>query len=301
MPKRVRVCAIFQLCFTSSWILLLFLAPFTGDYWNTRASLLLYETVTGIGEGRFIPQEKLLRHQERFRELPAFIQTRVLDGYRHLEQEAQLPVRRQLERAFRLLTHQEAPFLQIWLLAGMILPVLLLLRKEGSVQAIWLLPVIAACYVLSHSFYSSANPPAADAALFPTEETLREFEDPTAYYSSEYARMQHAWNRYLMMHWSPEGRTESSLEDAEYQFTLARVQAKMAYAQSEIGRDAASRLPFPQRSSLFLGFFLLWHLFFAYTVERAHRLLIKEQSRQVSLSLNSPLRAAHVPSHSTIV
>lgn len=292
MPKRVRMCAIFQLCFTCSWMLLLFLSPFTGDYWNTRASLLLYETVTGIGEGRFIPQEKLLRHQERFRALPQDTQNAVLDGYRSLEQEAQIPASRQLERALRLLTHQESPFLQLWLLAGMILPVLLLLRKEGSVQAIWLLPVIAACYVLSHSVYSAPNPPAADAALFPTEEALRAYEDPTASYSSEYARMQDAWNRYLMVHWSPTIPTESSLEDAEYQFTLARVQAKMAYAQSEIGRQVSVQMSFPQRSSLFLGFFLLWHLIFAYTVERAHRLLLREQRMQALPSLNSPIAAA---------
>lgn len=303
MPKIVRVCAIFQLCLTCSWLLVLVFAPFTGEYWTMRASLLLFETVTGVGEGRFIPHDKLLRHQERFRQLPATLQASVLEGYRRLEQDAEVPASVWCKRAIHLLTHQEAPFLQVWLIAGIVLPVLLLLRKEGSVGALWLLPCISVCYVLSHFFYSTPYPPSADAKLFPTEEALRAYEDPSLLPASDYARMQDAWNRYLLTHWSPSAplaNTPSTpLEEAEYQFTLARVLAKI-----EAPAKSQTMSSFPQRSPLFLGLFFFWHLCFALIVERTHRFLLKKQRQQqrlTSLSLNPKLMTANAPSHSPVI
>lgn len=294
MPKRVRLCAIFQLCFTCSWFLLLLLSPFTGDYWTTRASLLLFETATGVGEGRFIPQEKLLRHQERFQKLPQAQQAFILEGYHRLEQEAQASPSKRFQMALYLLTHQEAPFLPAWFLAGLILPVLLLLRKEGSVYAIWLLPIIAACYLVSHFFYSSLSPLSADAKLFPTEVELHAYESPALAASSEYARLQDAWNRYLFTHWDPQSTHD--LEEAEYQFNLARVMAKTG-ADQEKKSLLSYPNTFPQRSSLFLAFFFLWHFFFALTVQRAHHALLKEQKR-----LQSPLLAnTHGPAHPSLI
>lgn len=272
MPKPVRLCAIFQLCFTCSWVLLLFLSPFTGDYWTTRASLLLFETATGVGEGRFIPQEKLLRHQERFQKLPQQQQAFILEGYERLEQEAQSSPLKRLKMAFYLLTHQEAPFLPAWFLAGLSLPILLLLRKEGSVYAIWLLPIIAGCYLVSHAFYSAPTPLSADAKLFPTENQLHAYENPALAKASDYERMQDAWERYLFTYWDP--ASTHDLEEAEYQFNLARVMAKTSADQ---GKNTHPHT-FPQRSALFLALFLFWHFFFALTVQRAHRALLKQQN-----------------------
>lgn len=301
MRKVVRLCAIFQLCLTCAWMLLLFFAPFMGEYWTTRASLLLFETVTGVGEGRFIPHDKLLRHQERFLKLPPTVQTSVLEGYRQLELEAKTPAGVRLKRAINLLTHQEAPFLQAWFIAGMVLPVLLLLRKEGSVAALWLLPLISACYVLSHFFYSAAVPPSVDAQLFPTEEALKAYEDPALLHLSEYARMQDAWNRYLLTHFAPKAPLATTLstplEEAEYQFTLSRVMAKI-----KAPAKAAAQPIFPQRSSLFLGLFFFWHLCFALIVERAHRVLLKKQRQAAMLlPLNPQLMMANAPSHSPLI
>lgn len=256
-------------------MLLLFLAPFTGEHFDIRSDLLLFEHVTGIGEGRFIPKETLLTSQERFAKLPQAQQHTVLEGYRHLENIAQMPASTRFKRALWLLTHQEAPFLQGWFIAGMVLPILLLLRREGSVRALWLLPVITGLYVCSHFLYSVQEMPSADAALFPTEEQLRIYEDPAVMYASSFERMKDAWQHYLVQHWSPSKpllETASSLDEAEYQFTLARVLAKIRH-------PAHISHTFPKRSHLFLALFLGWHLLFACLVERAQRICLKQQQQ----------------------
>lgn len=273
MPKHVRLCAIVQLCLTCSWMLLLFLAPFTGEHFAIRSDLLLFEHVTGIGEGRFIPKETLQASQERFAKLSKAQQHVILEGYRYLENAAQMPASSRVKRALWLLTHQEAPFLQAWFVAGMVLPILLLLRREGSVRALWILPLITGLYACSHFLYSVQDTPSADAALFPTEEQLRVYEDPAVTYTSSFERMKDAWQRYLVRYFSPSTpllETAFSIAEAEYQFTLARVLAKITH-------PTHMSHTFPKRSNLFLALFLGWHLLFACLVERAQRAALKQQ------------------------
>lgn len=264
-----RVFAILQLCLAFSLILWVLAEPFTGDYFATRSSLLLFQTATGQGNG-FLPADKLERHAKRFTELPSNQQRSILAAYARLEQHAQKSFSSKIAQAFKELLIDLPPFTQAWLLFSIAIAILILRRNENVTSAVWLLPIIALCYSIDNFKYGIEARPSVDEALLPTEAHL------VSHYlglpldgslSQQREALTTAWQRYLIKEWAHEKpsadpeRFKQQVEDGEHALTVARIERRLTVSTES---SVAERNPWP-----LLLLYVLWNCCFAIVVSRS--------------------------------
>lgn len=257
----MRICAIIQLCLAFSLILWVVAEPFTGEYFTTRSSLLLFQTATGKGD-RFVPADKLARHAKRFDMLDASQQRRVLEGYRNLEDYASRPFLSKLVDSGKALFLDLSPFTQAWIFFSIAIALLLLLHISGAAAAAWLLPVITLCYVIDNQMDGASPPALAEESLLPSEHEL------IAQYPAN--SLVASWQQYLIRNWAQEAPSDDpqlfleQVESGEHALTVARVERWMERNPSLRDRPVRpTRKPWP-----LLAMFMAWNLSFAVCVNR---------------------------------
>jgi hypothetical protein len=274
IPTPQRMMAIGQLCIAFSLLLWYAVQPFMGEYFTLRSRMLLYEYVMGTSDflkTRSGHEEKLERQAGRFKQLPEEEKAVLHKDYQQLQEYAKRPIFRKILDGFRTLMLDIPPFEQAWIFFSITIAILLLLKVEGAQLATWLLPLIILVYTIDNQltgkvFYSP------DSYLFPTEKKIiRDYlkEPLSASPMEQREQLEVGWKRYLIDQWSTATSTSNEknqrLEEAEFQFTLARLHLLHGQPRSEWLHTFHQKL-----GAFTLLFFLVWNILFAWAANRSN-------------------------------
>lgn len=272
IPAPQRLIAIGQLCMAFSLLLWYVVQPFMGEYFNLRSRMLLYEYVMGTSDllkKKNGQEEKLERQAERFQLLPEDQKKILIEDYQQIQGYAKRPTFQKILDGLHTLLLKIPPFEQAWMIFSIIIAILILLKVEGAKLAAWLLPLIVVAYSVDNQLAGKifSSP---DLKLFPTEETIIQnylTEPLAASYLEQKEQLEKGWKRYLIDQWSINHKKEESqrLEEAEFQFTLARLNLLHAQPRSEWLNTFHEKL-----SLISLLFFLAWNVLFAWMVSRPY-------------------------------
>ena len=239
-----RVAAILQLCLAFTIVLWYASQPFLGDLFAIRSKMVVYDYV-------------MIQHRTQFNQLPLSQQDRITEEYAALHHQLQTPFLEKLKHTFTDLLGIP-PFELAWLCLSIVVPIMLLKRLEGAVQAVWLLPLLAAAYAVDNRLHAIPLSPSAEEKLFPSEATLvaHYLQEPFSKNIFEQReQLKKSWETYLIDQWSGEIHT---LEQGEFAFHVARLEAMKT--------EKASR---HQEGLILLAGYLFWNLSIALLAQAA--------------------------------
>lgn len=260
MSKPQRIMAILQLCIVFTLATSLAAYPFLGEMYDIKKSKLLLEFLMGKNHPA---------NNTRFSQLSDKQQNQIEQQYTTLTENSQKPFTQKLLRSIKILLFALPPFERAWILLGTIIPILLLLRRDGAQHAAWLLPLIAAAYCTDNIRNSPVTNTHLQDPLFPTEQYLVDnyLDAPLSdKVSEQYTQLDHAWHLYLAKEWAkPQPHLNGPSLDEQtdnglYAFQLARLKAQNTQPQT------SDTLRFRQRQPIWiLVLYVLWNLLFACT------------------------------------
>ena len=147
IPRPARICAIIQLCLAFSVLLWNISEPFIGEIFTLKSKLLLYHDVMGIpSPNQGIHKERLIRNAERFKVLSKQMQEQVAKNSQFLQKQLQRSFWDKLKSVAILFAYKISPFELAWIFFSIVIVIMLLKKVEGASQAVWLLPILVACY-----------------------------------------------------------------------------------------------------------------------------------------------------------
>ena len=270
IPTPQRLMAIGQLCIAFSLLLWYAVQPFMGEYFTLRSRMLLYEYVMGTSDSlkkEVGQEEKLQRQAKRFEQLTENQKDLVIRDYQQLQEYAKRPTFQKVVDGVNTLIFAIPPFEQAWIFFSIMIAIFILLKVEGARLAAWLLPLIVIAYAFDNQLTGKVFS-SPDLKLFPTEENivhnyLNEPLSPLLFKQKE--QLEEGWRRYLIDQWSTHQQEsdDQRLEEAEFQFTLARLHLLHAQPRSEWLNTFHEKL-----SLVSLLFFLGWNTLFAWIMGR---------------------------------
>lgn len=260
IPTPARVIAIIQLCLAFTVVMWSAGYPFMGELFAVKSKLLLYDNVIG--------------NAERFAQLPAEQQTQLIQSREELQKRTEVPFMSKLAQSLRIMAVQIPPFELTWIFFSIVIALMLLMKIEGALHAVWLLPLIASVYAIDNHLYGVVPAMSDEAKLFPTEEVLvRDYVkgDFSANIFEQQQQLMRAWETYLVAEWAHEQPAEEAVvfsgqvEKGNYAFTVARIQK---LPQDRRQQDAAyfrMKQPFS-----ILALYIVWNLFFAWYINKKY-------------------------------
>jgi hypothetical protein len=272
IPTPARIVAILQLCIAFTVILSSASYPFLGEIFHNKAQAMLYSDVMGNASAveAVEDKERLLRNAQRFDALPEQERTQIQNEYHELQNSAKTSFLEKISRSISILAAQLPAFKQAWIFFSVAIALLLLLRIEGAVYAAWLLPVIALAYAWDNNTHGMQQSLSEEERLFPTEAIILHdyLEEPLSNNILEQQeQLQHGWQLYLVDKWSKQKPSKDALvfkqqiEEGEFKFNVARIKARKY-------ENDVSVLFRQKEHVLTLLLYVLWNLFFAWTVNR---------------------------------
>ena len=280
IPTPQRMIAIIQLCLALSLLLWHFAQPFMGEYFNLRSRMLLYEYVMGTSQA--LKNHKSDTHHSerqmrRFQRLPVQQQEFLKQKYQQLNDYANRPILKKFQDGIQHLIRDIPPFELAWIFFSIAISILLLLKKEGARHAVWLIPAIALAYGVDNQLTGKEREFSPDFNLFPSEQKIiqHHLKEPLAKGTFQQKKqLEEGWKNYLLENWlsgHPPLEKAFAHEDAEFNFTLARLQALAPQPITEwVNR-------FHEKSSLPpLILYFVWNLIFGWVASR----LIKKNKKK---------------------
>ncbi|MBA3239555.1 MAG: hypothetical protein H0T62_14600 [Parachlamydiaceae bacterium] len=253
-----RMAAIIQLCFAFSLLLWIISQPFMGDLFAVKSERLL--------------SQELIGKTALMELLPASEQESIKLYDEKLQQKLQHSFLEKFKASMQLLFIQTAPFKQAWLLFSFLLPLFLLLRIEGAIQACWLLPILTLAYAVDNQFNAQLPKKNPDTYLFPSESVLiqNHLRAPLSNsISKQQKQLTEGWKNYLISEWAKEGISsdlslyEEQVEKGEFAFNVARLKTRSLFGLLAMEKG-------PERQSLaILGLYLAWNSLFAWLARKA--------------------------------
>lgn len=264
IPTPARVMAILQLSIALMVLLWQLSQPYMGDLFTIRSKMAVYEYVLGNPAGNELQQ----RQAHRFNQLPEAQQTAVKEGYQQWTAKLQEPFWHKLKRAFENVLFNMPLFEKLWLVLSLVIPILILLKVEGSVPAAWLIPLVVFAYAVDNRWSGEPHRLSKELQLFPSEEYLLktyvdENVDPNPFNQKE--SLEAGWKAYLVQEWahetpsSDEKAFEQQVETGEYAFTVGRALAI---------EDEKPQKRHTYEATSMLTVYLLWNIAFAYVVTK---------------------------------
>lgn len=250
----LRVMAILQLCIAFTIICWNLSIPFMGDHFVTQRKVRLVEHVTGS--------------PERFLRLPLGIQNEIIRFNDKLHLESSSTFIEKLQNSMWQLLMELPAFELAWVVFAIVISIMILKKKEGGRQAAWILPLLAAAYLIDNSFFGVQQPLTAEAKLYPSEEylTKKYLDKPLeSRIDLQQEQLKDAWNHYVIAEWAKEEPSKTKdkftqqVADGEYLFTVARVQAMAREKKPQIGKPLLIKEPLP-----FLILYVIWNTAFAF-------------------------------------
>lgn len=285
IPTPQRLMAIGQLCIALSLLFWYAIQPFMGEYFSLRSRMLLYEYVMGTSDllKKDDQREKLERQAKRFQFLPENQKNLILKDYQQIQEYAQRSTFQKIIDGLQVLFLKIPPFEQAWIFFSITIAILVLLKKEGAKSAIWLLPLIVIAYSFDNQM-TGKTLTSPDLKIFPTEKMIIENYLTEPFADSPFKQkeqLEKGWKYYLIDQWSINQEQEQGqqLEEAEFQFTLARLNLLHAQPHSEWLNA------FHEKLSLFtLLLFFIWNVLFAWLVN--HQYISSQFFRRKIESMN---------------
>lgn len=273
-----RICAIIQLCLAFTVLIWNVALPFTGELFTTKSKQLLYQDVIGISSSTSAPDlqkhARLARNSARFKALPSSQQAVIHDGYEKIQAHMQRPFVDKMGDGLRHLLFEMSGFAKVWLILSFVIPCLLLKKIEGAKQAVWLLPLLTACYAFQNRWEGSNDDVLHKETLFPSEQVLIVNYMPEPLSNDVFKQREqllNAWNLYLIKEWAPSSiREEASLtfeqkvEEGEFAFNFKRLQ----HPPYNVSLSQTSEYP-PRESLFILALYLFWNFLFAVIARKA--------------------------------
>lgn len=254
----VRIMAILQLCIALTVLLANLGSPFLQELFDIKEKELLFEAVQNS------PYYSTLDEAEK---------GGVERAHSALMDKKRRPLLRKSGDSIRRLFVHMPPFKLAWLILSLIVPVMLLKKREGAKQALWLLPLVTLCYTLDNQIFYKNPPASREEALFPTEAALVKSYLKNALPPSleeQKSALKRAFELYLIDNWSRDNRPKAEapsggIERASLAFNIARIEAKIA--------DEINSPPYEWRQHpILLAIYLLWNL----TLALSATLFLKE-------------------------
>lgn len=261
LPKPARIAAILQLCIAFSMILWYGSKPFMGELFSIKSELLLYQHVIGL---------KHEGHKERFLQLPKPEQEQILFHYAQLQSQLDKPFLAKVKRSLGTLLLDLPPFKMAWIFFSIAIAILLLIRKEGALQAMWILPAFALAYGIDCRLNGTPSSAAWDVNLYPSEQVLIEkylHEPLNPNVFNQQNQLLKGWELYLILEWAgltPSPNASEYLEQVakgDFAFHLNKLKVLM---NNPVDAGKVPQEPFP-----LLALYLFWNLYFVLTVRKA--------------------------------
>jgi hypothetical protein len=218
----LRVLSILQLCIVFTYIAWVGGYPFLGEIYEVKAARSKYETVL-----------KNSFYEELSKDRKALI----ISGYEEILDYATEPFLVKTERCLRIILQELPVYTKIWIILSILLSVFILLRIDGAIPCVWLLPLS-----IGYGFMVHLGQPYAltyEERLFPTESVLIKdyLKKPLdGGLSEQREQLQQAWDMYLKDAWAGPG---ASLEKGRFLFNVARVEAMMRDGIEKRGHTGA--------------------------------------------------------------
>ena len=247
MTRKKKVLIILHLCFAFSYLFWLGTQPFVRQVTATKASTLLFTSVT---------------NSPRFEKLPESKQLELLKGQESLKKGTFRP----------LITKYRFPATGlIWAVLSILVCFFLLFYIEGAHLAAWLLPVA----VIVYAFSLSRAPPLKGESIFPPEEVITsQYIQPDEIFKKKQDKLVEAWNRYLITDWAHQIPSEETalraeqLEEGVFNFNIERA----TWVLNKRGEDAVvAHLLFHPPFVLIIAY-LTWNSLFAWRINRYTKL-----------------------------
>lgn len=260
IPTPARVVAIIQLCLAFTAMMWSMGHPFMGDLFAVKSKLLVYEEV--------------IRDSARFALLPATQQEQIKEDYASLQKKTDIPFATKLERSFSILAWETPSFELAWIFFSVVISLMLLMRIEGALHAVWLLPLIVAAYAINNQLNGVPPQMTPEARLFPTEEHLVHSYIPGGLNPNimeQREQLLRAWKTYLVVEWAHERPSDDEVafnqqvDTGAYAFSVARLEA--------LPKEQKTTDPsfLHKKDSIFiLALYFLWNLFFAWYVNKKY-------------------------------
>lgn len=272
IPTPARVCAIIQLCLAFSVLLWNASEPFVGEIFTLKSRLLFYHDVMGIpasDQESTEKTERLARNAERFKALPKQSQEKLIRNLQTAQKQLQRSFWDKLKSVVALFGYKISPFELAWIVFSILISIMLLKRIEGASQAVWLLPLLVACYAVDTRWFAKENQENAESKLFPSEKELVDnyIEEPLSdNIFEQQEQLKDGWKHYLVIKWTAETPAEDKevfdkqAEEGEFNFTLARLELR-----SKQEDFLTTIKPNPPPSLWWLALYFFWNVYFAYT------------------------------------
>lgn len=255
VPTPLRVVAIIHLCIAFSAIFYEISYPFLGQLFDNKRLYHLYESI--------------FANEQLFQDLPHHQIIELQDGFANLQREMKTSFSTKFSQSISILLFGLPPFQKAWLLFSVILPILILIKIDGSHHAAWILPLISAIFLLNQVSLNNTNSTIYEKSLFPTEELVISRylkQQLPANIAEQQKYLTRGWQLYLIDNWAKEKLSsnqkifQKQLSKGKFKFNLARIEA--------VKKDLATPPYLSKRSPLLSLFFFLWSVFFAWFVNR---------------------------------
>jgi hypothetical protein len=276
IPTPQRLMAIIQLCLAFSFICWYSIQPFMGEYFSLKSRSLLYEYVMGTSDtlnANPDTQLKSERQKNRFKNLSSHTKEWIIDDYKKIQKYLSRSIQTKLQDGIKTLFFNIPPFELAWLFFSVVVSILILLKKEGSKAAAYLLPLIVFAYAIDNQLNAPIRAHSPDDFLFPSEETIinNYLSHPINHLSplTQKKELQKGWENYLINHWLPINFNHISrdqrIEQSEFLFTIARLKT----FQQQNFVDWLNR--FNQKEKpIVLVCYILWNMLFAAIMNRSN-------------------------------
>lgn len=240
-----------------------------GELFSHKSQILLYHQVMGSSAlVHSVDQDRLKRNAERFATLPQAQQSRFIAQHDQLQTEANRSFGEKTWQSVHILAIELPALERAWIVFSVVIALLLLLRIEGAVQAVWLLPLIVALYAYDNYQYAPTPAPRASDLLFPSEAYLIEhyLKQPlSSRIAEQHDQLLKGWQLYLIAEWLQE--TPAS-DPEQFAFQVERGQFAFDVARLELStsdQKVTSSL-YKKEPPLLLVGYLIWNLFLAWCV-----------------------------------
>lgn len=270
IPTPQRVLTIIQLCLAFSLLLWYMTQPFLGEYFQLKSRMLMYEYVLGSSDFLKSPeqQDRLQNNGKRFALLEKEEQQSIQNRYLRLQNISTRPILTKIKEGIQTVLWKVPPFELAWIFFTIFTSILILKKVQNARRTAWLLPVIVLAFSLDNQISGKKFSPPSDLSLFPKEEVLvqKYIQAPlSSNLREQQKQLKIAWEDYLIDQWSQADSSYSHkerLEEAEFAFTLARINASPK--EAEKGQNS-----FHEKSnSLLLGLYFLWNFLYAWRINK---------------------------------
>lgn len=253
IAKPARMMAIGHLCLAFTVLLFILGYPYMGRHYALKSRLLVYDAVVNADSFATLDPEGQKRVTQERNALQAILSSLFMD---------------KTSDAIKRLFHVPG-FKMAWIALSIVLPIFILIKKEGAAAAAWILPLLALAYAIDNQQNGWTPVLTEEEKLFPPEKDILEHyvkKKLEHSFLSQREELLQGWHHYLIQEWAQQIPHEDpslfkqQLTKGEFAFNLARLNA---LAKEPIKDNLRQKEPL-----IVLLLYVAWNLYFAYFINK---------------------------------